>query len=472
MWDAVEGATSYDIVWKFGGENARFVRDLNWTRYGIPQMEGKPIRITVRAVNEESGPGPWSSWTTIWRPQNDVPLRVTGLDYNNYQISWQPVQGVSQYRIEVEFLSGSDKVRSVSCARLYRCTYDIGTLIQTTGSNPSRIEIKAKNDAGLGPADWIDGWEPRPYDLDPDDFDFENIRTSTDTSTTTVDLPVTIGDWGEGKGGQAEKYLHTFAAYLDSQTDRAAAWLLTPSPVSRGDYTIETLIPKRCRGLVIKFDCPDPEPSATVRYNLFQRGSGKREWKFVGSSTIHQGVREGYAGFQLIEEGWQHLGQWRLEGDVAVVVEDRQAKDGTIAVDTMRMAFVEPFISEADRQQIAEVMAQEAIAQILECVMNDERAMSFAQRIDWDDPTLEESLQLQLDRIGAFCRVRQFACEQGVGQAMGLTALPVGAALRAAAIIRGLPQLNNLAYAYEGASQAQVNRIEHTATDLVSSRVC
>ena len=469
MWDAVEGATSYDIVWKFGGENARVVRDLNWTRYGIPQMEGKPIRITVRAVNEEAGPGPWSSWTTIWRPQDDVPLEVRGLDYNNYQISWQPVQGVSQYRIEVEFLSGRDKVRSVSCARLYRCTYDIGTLIQTTGSNPSRIEIKAKNDAGLGPATWIDGWHASKHDLDPDDFDFGNIRISADTNT--VDLPVTIGDWGEGKGGQAEKYLHTFAAHLDSQTDRAAAWLLTLSPVAHGDYTIETLIPKRCRVLVVKFDCPDPEPSATVRYNLFQRRSGKSDWEFVGSSTIRQGVRD-YAGFQLIKDGWQPLGLWRLEGDVAVVVEDRQAEDGTIAVDTMRMAFVEPSISEADRQQIAEVMAQEAIAKILECVMRDEQAMSFAQRIDWDDPTLEESLQVRLDQIGALCRVRQIACEQGVGQAMGLTALPVGAALRAAATIRGLPQLNNLAHAYEGASQAQVNHIENTATDLVSSRVC
>ena len=171
VWDAVEGAASYDVAWKYGGEKPLIVQGLDRVQLGIARVEGKSIRMTVRAVND-SGPGPWSSWKTIVASSGSVPAKVVGLHYRGNRALWSPVEGATSYRLTVEYRCVIDcddaqsqrlnATRTFSTSCVTRCSYRIFSPgVQRDA--PVRFRVHAKNSAGAGPlSDWRAAEEVKP----------------------------------------------------------------------------------------------------------------------------------------------------------------------------------------------------------------------------------------------------------------------------------------------------------------------
>ena len=171
VWDAVEGAASYDVAWKYGGEKPRIVQGLDRVQLRIARVEGKSIRMTVRAVND-SGSGPWSSWKTIVAPSGSVPAKVVGLNYRGNSALWSPVEGATSYRLTVEYRCVIDcdnaqsqdlnATRTFSTACVTRCSYRIFSP-GVQRDVPVRFRVSAKNSAGAGPlSDWRTAEEVKP----------------------------------------------------------------------------------------------------------------------------------------------------------------------------------------------------------------------------------------------------------------------------------------------------------------------
>ena len=147
------------------------MQGLDRVQLRIARVEGKSIRMTVRAVND-SGPGPWSSWKTIVAPSGSVPAKVVGLSYRGNSALWSPVEGATSYRLMVEYRCVIDcdnaqsqdlnATRTFSTACVTRCSYRIFSPgVQRDA--PVRFRVSAKNSAGAGPlSDWRTAEEVKP----------------------------------------------------------------------------------------------------------------------------------------------------------------------------------------------------------------------------------------------------------------------------------------------------------------------
>ena len=194
IWDAVEGAASYDIQWKYSGEAPTSVEGLNAPRYGIARVEGKSIRIAVRAVNQSDQgplPGPWSAWETVVASSGSVPARVVGLHYRDNSAYWSPVVGATSYRLTVEYRcvincdnaesQSLNTTRTFSTSCVTRCSYRIFSP-GVQRDFPVRFRVYAKNSAGAGPhSDWraAEEVEPGPVTItsaSPGDVTYDSGR--------------------------------------------------------------------------------------------------------------------------------------------------------------------------------------------------------------------------------------------------------------------------------------------------------
>ena len=153
-WEPVQGAGTYDISWKYGGEDERPVPGLACCEFGIPVVDGKSIRLRVRAVNL-GGPGPWSSWKTVSIPEGSPPPLVEGIDYHDGVVYWEPVVGAIHYRVTIR--ETSDVLGTIqgaplhtTCAKRTRCELRISVL---PGNELAEIRVYAKNAYGFSPVD-------------------------------------------------------------------------------------------------------------------------------------------------------------------------------------------------------------------------------------------------------------------------------------------------------------------------------
>lgn len=105
-WGVSEGATSYDVVLKVGG-NAVFMQTVNTTSVAVTLNCSTAYEWSVRASNS-SGSSSWSiaNFTTVECLPIDVPVLISPQNNStgastNQELSWNAVQYADKYDIEV-----------------------------------------------------------------------------------------------------------------------------------------------------------------------------------------------------------------------------------------------------------------------------------------------------------------------------------------------------------------------------------
>ena len=144
VWDGVSGADSYDVAWKYGGEDAKTVR-VSCCRLPVRQVVGKSIRVAVRGVNDAGG-GLWSGWVTVVEGTSRKPGQVTGVKYiyDSEELFWDPLPGVTLYRVFVKYERSGFEI-PLRCASRSTCYFTVDRPYDA----PAEAYVYAKNSAGV-----------------------------------------------------------------------------------------------------------------------------------------------------------------------------------------------------------------------------------------------------------------------------------------------------------------------------------
>ena len=160
VWEAVPGAESYDLTWRYIGEDQVAVRDISCCRYAIERVPGKAIRVTMRAVDSNRR-FPWSLWTSVIDDRElgrveDISYTVGSLQRSGLATlsddyaTWTPIFGATSYDIEWEYSQDStvhrDYSPDVSCTAR-QCRWDF---LRNPEENLS-IRVRAQRGSRTGP---------------------------------------------------------------------------------------------------------------------------------------------------------------------------------------------------------------------------------------------------------------------------------------------------------------------------------
>ena len=160
VWEAVPGAESYDLTWKYVGEDQVALRDISCCRYAVERVPGKAIRVTMRAVDSNRR-FPWSSWTSVIDDRElgrveDISYTIGSRQRSGFATlsddyaTWTPIFGATSYDIEWEYSQDSTEHRDyspdVSCTAR-QCRWDF---LRNPEENLS-IRVRAQRGSRTGP---------------------------------------------------------------------------------------------------------------------------------------------------------------------------------------------------------------------------------------------------------------------------------------------------------------------------------
>lgn len=180
-WDALKGAKQYEVqvsaADQFANPSFSFV---NWhTRFATPAtksvLSDDAYQWRVRALDAKDNPGPWSAPSAFTKvmPGTNLTNPDDGATVNTLLLSWEPVDGVSRYRVQ------------------------ISTSPYNWDGTPSIVYDKAEPGASLAPKSTVFTYGTRYYwrvrtELDSKHGVWSSVRSLTAqspvTSNTTMQL--------------------------------------------------------------------------------------------------------------------------------------------------------------------------------------------------------------------------------------------------------------------------------------------
>ena len=268
VWNAVPGATSYDvIVWAdFEGVTTNGVQCCSFS------LPGDAESFSVRAVNS-AGRSDWARSVTVERPV-EVPTVPSGLRFSSGQAVWNAVSGTTSY--DVRTMPQNVVTRGLSC-----CSYTLPT-------DTDRFSVRAVNSDG---ASLWSNFVDVPNVVDPPtcqtDSDFVDPRLHGPSQHWYSGL--------SGKGHGSNNFRFTYATGNDRDATNWAVWDM--GNICDGDFQLQVYI-------------PHVQATADVQYHIYQDDTRLR--------TVRLSQNDSY--------GWTVLAsRIRLHGRVTLRLNDHDA---------------------------------------------------------------------------------------------------------------------------------------------------
>jgi hypothetical protein len=148
-WEPVYGATSYKLYRATGSGSLAELREAQGTSHIDTGLRSNTAyEYQVRAMSNKSGEGPASTSVSATTEELLAPasLTATAISWNSIQLSWEPVSGVSSYKLYRAMGSGSLEALTTAQGTSYT---DTGLMSNTTYAYQVRA-LGNESDEGSG----------------------------------------------------------------------------------------------------------------------------------------------------------------------------------------------------------------------------------------------------------------------------------------------------------------------------------